>query len=369
MRYVIVSTHPADYGMGIGNYTAAAACALRRLGVDVHVIENRDLLPHDAFRARVAAEVTRRFHPRDTLIEAPETWSPTLMLGSEWRVHIRLHCPGAVLSFANSQPIDLERFGRELTVARQAATVSSPSRALRELLRPYLGRVPVRVYPNPPLAGVTPAVPGEKDIDLLFMARFDGTKGAEHLQWLLPLIPEGRKVVLLGRGCDLFRVPQAVRAEVALHGFDPSAARFRLLRRARALLVLSRFENGPMAVYEALAHGTPVVGWDVGGIGEIAAPPLVELAPWGDRAALLAKIEAVLRRTPPVGAFAEATQRLSRAFANGVGPIVGTANDAEGRSETAPAHATERLRARSLSGFHELCQGLLPALEPVAAVG
>ncbi len=324
MRFLIVNGFPSAWVNGVTSYTAAVLDELRRQGVEVHFLGNRQAPSLNEFRASlkefrayVAAEVARRFDPRDTVIEAPEVWAPTALLGPEWRVHVRLHCPGAVASFGNGGPVDPDRFADELAVTRRAAVVSSPSKAMVRLLASDLDVARIRVFPNPPPFGVAPAAPAGKDIDLLFMARFSASKGANDLQWLLPSLPPGRSVALLGRDFERFGMPHGVCARVAMHGFDPTPARFDLLRRARALLVLSRFENGPMVVLEALAHGTPVVGWDVGGIGEMAGPPLVNLVPWNDRGLLLGAIEDVLQRPPPQHLFAEACTRLRRAYLDG----------------------------------------------------
>jgi glycosyltransferase involved in cell wall biosynthesis len=118
-------------------------------------------------------------------------------------------------------------------------------------------------------------------------------------------------------------------------GFDPTPARFKLLRGARALLVLSRFENGPLMVLEALAHGTPVIGWDVGGLSEIAEPPLINLVPHGDREALLGMIDAVLDRPPPRHLFASAAARLRSEYLQGATSILRTLTAADERIRVA----------------------------------
>ncbi len=369
MRYLVISGYEPGRVNGITNYSRAVVDELRRQGAEAQYLDNRGALSPQAFRRHVAAEVPRRFDPRDTVIEAPEVDAPTALLDAAWRVHIRLHCPRAVAYFSIGGPVDLEKFASELEVAARAAVVSAPSQALLNVLAPYLDIARIDVFPNPAPFGVVPAASAGKDIDLLFMARFNKIKGDDDLQWLLPALAAERSVALLGRDFERFRMPAGVRARAVMHGFDTTPARFDLLRRARALLVLSRFENGPMLVLEAMAHGTPVVGWDVGGIGEIAGPPLVNLVPWGDRYALLAAIDAALEGPPPsAAAFVAATARLRRGFTEGLAAVRRTlAGATDGNSIRRVSPEPETLQSPSLAGFHDFCRSLRRIPEPVAA--
>jgi glycosyltransferase involved in cell wall biosynthesis len=89
----------------------------------------------------------------------------------------------------------------------------------------------------------------------------------------------------------------------------------RLLRRARALLMPSRWQEPfGIAGLEALSFGVPVVAWESGGMSEWHRGPLV---PWGDVAGLARRLrEAVERRAAcPAGFEREAlTDRLERVY-------------------------------------------------------
>jgi glycosyltransferase involved in cell wall biosynthesis len=90
----------------------------------------------------------------------------------------------------------------------------------------------------------------------------------------------------------------------------------RLLRRARALLMPSRWQEPfGIAGLEALSLGVPVVAWESGGIREWHAGPLVA---WGDVAGLARALRAVIGSTasPPAGfAPAPLMDRLERVYA------------------------------------------------------
>jgi glycosyltransferase involved in cell wall biosynthesis len=91
-----------------------------------------------------------------------------------------------------------------------------------------------------------------------------------------------------------------LRAEIEAMGADvrgwvPHHALPGLLRRARALLMPSRWQEPfGIAGLEALWHGVPVVAWDSGGLREWHPGPL---AAWGDVAGLARALPDAIERT------------------------------------------------------------------------
>jgi glycosyltransferase involved in cell wall biosynthesis len=72
-----------------------------------------------------------------------------------------------------------------------------------------------------------------------------------------------------------------------------------LLRRARVLVVASRFDASPHIVAEALQLGVPVIGSDVCGIPEAVRTPLGgQIVRAGNEEALLGAMRAMLRQDP-----------------------------------------------------------------------
>jgi starch synthase len=64
-------------------------------------------------------------------------------------------------------------------------------------------------------------------------------------------------------------VPEPFRHRLIFHGRVPHSDLAGLYRDAAVCVVPSRWDNSPYTVYEAMGCGTPVVGADVGGIGEL----------------------------------------------------------------------------------------------------
>jgi glycosyltransferase involved in cell wall biosynthesis len=90
----------------------------------------------------------------------------------------------------------------------------------------------------------------------------------------------------------------------------------RLLRRARALLMPSRWQEPfGIAGLEALSFGVPVVAWESGGMSEWHQGPLV---PWGDVAGLARRLrDAVETRASMPSGFERARlmAHLERVYA------------------------------------------------------
>ena len=117
---------------------------------------------------------------------------------------------------------------------------------------------------------------------------------------------------------------QVETAGAEVLGWIPHERLPRLLRRARALLMPSRWQEPfGIAGLEALSLGVPVVAWDSGGIREWHPAPLVA---WGDVAGLARALRVVIGSTasPPVGfAPAPLIDRLERVYAAVPAGLVG----------------------------------------------
>jgi glycosyltransferase involved in cell wall biosynthesis len=316
MTYVLVNPFPWRSWNGVTSYLRALQAFLGEIGVASVCISNDEALPRGAFQRVVRDTIIARFRPEEIVIEAPEVECPTLLVPPQYRVHIRLHCPLAIVEAHNGRAVDWSEFDDEIAVARRAHVVSSPSYALLRVLDPHLATESVHVYKNPPpLAAIADV---EKRRDLAFLARFRRLKGNDFLESLLRRLPVTLSVAVAGRGSDQFIAPGGGPRDTTVHGEIVGDQRLRFLGEARAALVLSRFENCPMTVLESLAMNTIVVGWHVGGIGEIAPSRLVRLVPLGEVEELVATIDSVLRSPyPEPREFLEATARIKEDFRNG----------------------------------------------------
>jgi glycosyltransferase involved in cell wall biosynthesis len=202
-----------------------------------------------------------------------------------------------------------------LTHARLEAIRESTVVVLSEYMRGELvaaGLSAARVHVVPPFVDFAPGAavePGGPDC-VLFVGRLVEAKGPRDAvaAWRDSGVP--LPLVVAGTG-PLRAEMEAAGADV--RGWVPHDALPALLRRARALLMPSRWQEPfGIAGLEALAFGVPVVAWESGGLREWH--PLVA---WGDVAGLARMLrDAIGRRVSmPHGFEREVSmQRLDDAY-------------------------------------------------------
>lgn len=211
---------------------------------------------------------------------------------------------------------------------RSRLVVVSPSRWLAGLAEEsLLGRFDVRVIPH----GIDTSVfaPGDRDAvrarlgiprdhtALMFAATALGRphgreldrKGGDLLMdALLAVAPERRArttAVLMGGGsADMAAVLRGQGYAVVDAGWVTDEGEKAGLYSAADLFVFpTRADNAPLVIVEALACGTPVVSFDVGGVGEaVRAGETGVLVPEGDVAALAAVLERAIDDLASLGA-------------------------------------------------------------------
>ncbi len=211
-------------------------------------------------------------------------------------VVVRLHGPWFLNGDALGVPKDStyqRRIELEGVAIEQAKAITSPSEDLLNRVRRFYGfALPdAEVIPNP-----APEVDrsdhwklSECDPNLIvYVGRFDRHKGgdlvidafaslaSQRTELRLAFIGPDRGLQIPGSGAlslpeyVSMRVPdEGVRARIEHLGQLSPDAVTSWRRRARAVVVASRFEVFGMVLVEALALGCPVVGADVGGISEI----------------------------------------------------------------------------------------------------
>lgn len=315
---MLVNPSGRHEGTGLAHYTQAVLAEVRQLGIDAVFIGRDARVPREEAERFVRDTVTTHFRPEEVLIEAPEVMHSTLLLPRAYRVHVRLHGPLALVRLLNGRSVDRTQLARELEAVRQAQVVSSPSHALLRELAPRLDVSRFHVYKNPPPPGIGLADRPPPSHDVVFLARFRRVKGVDFLNAVLSGLPASYSVLLAGPGSDTFELAPSVKCRVTVRGEVRGPERYRLLGGARVALTLSRFENCSMMVLECLAVGTVVVGWRVGGHGEIAGPDLVRLVPFGDTEALVAAVIAAVGDAPPSPeVWGAATARVAADFRAG----------------------------------------------------
>jgi glycosyltransferase involved in cell wall biosynthesis len=206
-----------------------------------------------------------------------------------------------------------------LTGARLAAIRDSTVVVLSEYMRGELvaaGLSAARVHVVPPFVDFPPdtaAEAGGPDC-VLFVGRLVEAKGARDAvaAWRESGVP--LPLVVAGTG-PLRTDMEAAGADV--RGWVPHRALPGLLRRARALLMPSRWQEPfGIAGLEALSFGVPVVAWESGGVREWHPGPL---AAWGDVAGLARMLrEAIGKRVSMPDGFQREVlmRRLDDAYAS-----------------------------------------------------
>ena len=195
-----------------------------------------------------------------------------------------------------------------LTQARLAAIRKATVVVLSEYMRGELvaaGLAEPRVHVVPPFVdfeeGAAAAEPDGPPC-VLFVGRLVEAKGPLDAVAAWRQSGVALPLVVAGTGPRRAQI-EAAGAEVL--GWVAHERLPRLLRRARALLMPSRWQEPfGIAGLEALSFGVPVVAWESGGMSEWHQGPLV---PWGDVAGLARRLrEAVETRASMPSGFERA---------------------------------------------------------------
>jgi glycosyltransferase involved in cell wall biosynthesis len=316
---------------GIVTYVDTIATGLRRQGHTVSILSaySKDARPQaDVYPvgreelsalARIRDALTFRVNPsaalRETfsralvnaaqraiaergveLLEMEESFGWVQLVKPHLRIPVvvRLHGPYFANGPALGVPADTafrRRIRQEGVGIATADAVSAPSREILERTRAFYG-LPLTEAALIPNAG--PAVPTEQrwslakcdPLRLLFIGRFDRHKGGDvvidafrRVAQRLPKVRlwfvgyqegltdgQGRHWTLAEYIAE--RAPD-VADRIDCLGRQPNASLAEMRGKAFITIVGSRYENFPMVVLEAVAHGCPLVATRTGGIVEV----------------------------------------------------------------------------------------------------
>lgn len=139
---------------------------------------------------------------------------------------------------------------------------------------PSLAGLPsARIYNTAPHIADRPTPPSARDPYWLYFGRLSREKGVETLVEAFAKMPH-RQLTIAGTGPLADQLRHTVESRgldnIRLLGFVGGQPLQQLVAEARFVVVPSEcFENNPLAVVEAYAEGTPVIGAEIGGIPEI----------------------------------------------------------------------------------------------------
>ena len=249
---------------GISNYCENAKEILCASGIESQVITNDENLNVAELEKKITALVSP-----DDFLEIPDAWGLFSKNKPVCKLHTRMHAPSLFLQKLNGTPENRPRFARELASIYNADYISSPSHA-NTLKYELKDEAHVNHFPNPIQPTKTDLVKRDKDIDIIFIGRFDKVKGADYLYNLLWHLPTGTKVSVVGidpEQTDKYS-DACQHITVEFHGWIENAVKDELLARSKICAVLSRFESFSLVCFEAISMHTHVVSWHVGGIPE-----------------------------------------------------------------------------------------------------
>ncbi|MFT6989126.1 MAG: glycosyltransferase involved in cell wall biosynthesis [Paraglaciecola sp.] len=320
MKKHILISHFKDTGKfsnGVINYTKSMS---RLLDTTYNVLSNEKNLDKESFQREVYRNITGKYDCSSVIIEAAESQASTLLLPKEYMVHIRMHCPYHLYQKVIKVVPDEVRYSSEIRAINKAKASSSPSHTMLEHLTNDLNADRIHVFKNPLDPSIEYAGIDKKDIDVLFLLRFNNLKGIEYINPVLMLLPSTFNVTIAGRMDEEFVLDSRVDCNVNIITHTEGEEKTDLLNRAKVSLSLSKFENCSMVILESIAAGTPVVCWNVGGNAEIAKSPIVNPFEFEDVFAYSARVIELVKfhNYPTKAEFLGCREEINGEFISGV---------------------------------------------------
>lgn len=247
------------------------------------------------------------------LLELAAASAPTVMTVQDHR----LFCPGRGKLTPDGRPcaeplggaclacFDQSDYGRRMLALTRRRLEALGSVSLVLVLSRYMARElalagvePERIRVLPPPVDLPPAAPGRERGYHLLAGRLVGRKGLPQALEAARLLKHPVPLRIAGDGPlaeELARSAQASGARLLFEGWADRARMSRLLSGALSLWLPSLWaEPWGIVGLEALAQGTPVVGTDVGGVGEwLVDGEHGHLVPPGDALALARAADAL----------------------------------------------------------------------------
>jgi glycogen synthase len=213
-----------------------------------------------------ATEKARQYHLPHSALEGVQRWgarghSHLIALSAELAARLRSDAPRAAISIV---PMGVAH--EEIA----AALSPPPPLAARQIV--YLGRLEI----------------AQKGLDLLLRA-CEGLLEEEDAQ--LVVAGDGRDAQTLR--ASVARSP--VSARISFRGRVSGAEKWRLLAASQVSVMPSRYETFGLSALEALACGTPVVGFDIESLRDTVGPGTGVLVPAYDVGHMRDALRALLR--------------------------------------------------------------------------
>ena len=325
--YLIVNPYPESASHGIANYFINLKNRLGSLGISYDYFSNSKNLSPDLFRVALSEYVHHKYGYEDVVIEVPEAKAASLAISKKYKTHIRLHTPIGVAQKYDGISVNKKLYEDELYAINTASIVSSPSYGLISELDNLISQKVISVYKNPTPKGIAPLSWENKDVDVMFMGRFQPLKGIEYINPILERLPAHCKVILMGNNSSEFRLSKKILCSVEVFENISTEKRFDYLKRAKNILQLSKFENCSMVILEGLACHATVHAWDVGGNKEIATNDVLKISPFGDIDYFSNQLLESLNTRPDPNLFNLALKSIDEDFEDGFHSLLKVGSD------------------------------------------
>jgi len=265
MTYIMLDAQETP-GHGISNYYQMLIEMLDKYFPEVkyELISNKKSLSRTDFSKYAFNIISRKYQPNNCIIEAAETHASSIFFPRNWKVHIRFHCPTAVVEKYIGASINQDILSGTIRCISKAHYCSMPNLSLYHELNNEINMKNVSVYANPISNQNIPFFDiDQKEYDVIFFSRVDKLKGAEYINPILERLDKNFKVLILGLHAKKFKISQKIKCHVILKEHLISNKKFRYLGKAKTMIFLSKFENQPMAVLESISAGTMVLSWNI----------------------------------------------------------------------------------------------------------
>ena len=242
----------------------------------------------ECFRLRVAHSLKKLKGYRKVMcIEAPESLAASFYLMDDFNLHIRLHCSRNLGKWIQGINYSSKEKEKEQKVIEKALWISAPSYVALEYSKRFFNiKQDILVYPNP-LPSKSHSI-GVKDIDVLFLGRFQPLKGSFFLRELSLFLD--KKISVLTNDLNF------KDGEFKVFFHRNSEEKKQVLSRAKVVVVPSLLDFFSMVAIEAISCDAHIVTWSHVGVCEYFQYPYLSSIKSWDIEGMAKKINQILEK-------------------------------------------------------------------------
>lgn len=313
---------------GVSNYTSSSIKLLQEAGIDAFGFNPKMSFGPTMQPSDIMSWLAEKNCPT-TVFELPDIGGHLLGDLTGLNIHMRLHASKDLLFEITRNPSRGFSIKPTRRIMAQSKMFSSPTLAnlyaYRYLPQP-INRI--SVFPNPVVTTIEENL-HEKDIDVVFIGRFDLIKGADYLRQLLFYLPKNTVVRAIGVKHESFFSHPWIneRLDFDQLGWLDNSSVSDLLSRTKVVVLLSRTESFSYVAMEALANKCNLCTWDIPTFTELLPSALNQSVELGNIYALAKLICRQIHAPPPDDSFTKSYfEDINRKYVNGVKNILWSNN-------------------------------------------